>query len=132
MMNEVRLVRVRQKFDRNALHDPVSAVREELARLDDKIPPGSRIAIAVGSRGITNLAAIVKAVIGYLKQRGAYPFVVPAMGSHGGATAEGQAEVLESYGISEQAIDAPVRATMGTVELPHKDLPIRVFMDSHA
>ncbi len=132
MMNEVQLVRVRQKFDRNGLHDPVSAVREELARLDDKIPPGGRIAIAVGSRGITNLASIVKAVIGYLKQRGAYPFVVPAMGSHGGATAEGQAEVLESYGISEQAVGAPVRATMATVELPRRDLPIRVFMDSHA
>ena len=131
-MKQVHLFRVRQKFDRNGLDDPLLALRGQLARIDDTIRPGARVAIAVGSRGISNLVTLVKAVADYLKERGASPFIVPAMGSHGGATAEGQAEVLNSYGISEEAIGAPVRATMEAVELPQRHLPFKVFMDRHA
>ena len=107
-------------------------MREQLARLDELIPPRARIAIAVGSRGIANLASIVREVVAYVKGRGGQPFIVPAMGSHGGATAEGQTEVLAAYGVSEPTVHAPVRATMEVVELQKGDLPISVFMDRHA
>ena len=128
----VRLTKIRQRFERNGLDDPIFAVREQLARLDELIPPRARIAIAVGSRGIDNLVSIVREVVAYVKGRGAQPFIVPAMGSHGGATAEGQTEVLAAYGVSEQTVHAPVHATMEVVELQKGDLPISVFMDRHA
>ena len=79
--------------------------------------PGARVAIAVGSRGIADLATLVKASVGWLKAQSLEPFIVPAMGSHGGATAPGQAAVLAKLGIDEARIGAPVRATMETVEL---------------
>jgi len=128
----VRLSKIRQRFERNGLHDPIFAVREQLPRLDELIQPRARIAIAVGSRGINNLASTVREVAAYVTGRGAQPFIVPAMGSHGGATAEGQAEVLCAYGVCEQTMHAPVRATMEVVELLKEDLPISLFMDRHA
>jgi hypothetical protein len=73
----------------------------------------------------------VKELIGYVRERGANPFVVPAMGSHGGATAEGQADILKLYGISEDTMGAPVRSSMDVVELPCGDLSFRIFMDRH-
>ncbi|MDX2052111.1 MAG: DUF362 domain-containing protein [Polyangiaceae bacterium] len=76
------------------------------------VRPGAKIAIAVGSRGISRLDEVVREVIQLLRDAGAEPFIVPAMGSHGGATAEGQAELLAGYGISEQALGVPVRASM--------------------
>jgi hypothetical protein len=128
----MRLTKIRQRFERNGLRDPLFVLRQQLARLDERIAPGARIAIGVGSRGIDNLQSIVKEVIAYVNGRGAAPFIVPAMGSHGGATAEGQIEVLDSYGITEAIVHAPVRATMETVELPKGDLPFSMFMDRHA
>jgi hypothetical protein len=124
--------KIRQRFERKGLPDPIRAVREQLARLDELIRPRSRIAIAVGSRGINNLAPIVREIVAYVKGRDGQPFIVSAMGSHGGATAEGQAEVLRAYGVCEQTVHAPVRATMQVVELSPGDLPIGVFMDRHA
>jgi len=108
----MHLVKLRQKFDATELADPVAVLREQLDQLDSLIHPGTRVAIAVGSRGISNLAAIVKGVCEYVSRRGASPFVVPAMGSHGGATAEGQREILRLYGICEETIGVPVRASM--------------------
>jgi hypothetical protein len=128
-MRPHELFKIRQRFDRNRLQDPPAALREQLAKLDRVIRPRARIAIAAGSRGIDNLALVVKEVSEYLKARGAHPFVVPAMGSHGGATAGGQAEILQLYGISENTIGAPVRSAMDVVELPRGDLPFRIFMD---
>jgi hypothetical protein len=128
----VKLTKIRQRFERHALPDPLAAVREQLSRLDRLIAPGANIAIAVGSRGIDNLQSIAREVVAYTKKRGAHPFLVPAMGSHGGATAEGQTEVLSSYGVSDLTVGAPVRATMETIELPNGDLSFRVFMDRHA
>ncbi len=124
-----RLHKIRQRFDRTRLDDPARALRSQLAVLDDVIRIRARIAIAAGSRGIDNLATVVRDVSDYLKARGAEPFVVPAMGSHGGATAEGQAAILQSYGISEATIGAPVRSSMDVVELPGGDSPCRLFMD---
>ncbi len=89
------------------------AGRAELAALRR----GSRVAIAVGSRGIADLTLLVRATVAHLRDRGHAPFIVPAMGSHGGATAEGQAAVLAKLGIDEAGVGAPVRASMATVEL---------------
>lgn len=94
------------------------------------LPPGGRVAIAVGSRGIRELATVVGRVAAWARAQGAEPFVVPAMGSHGGATAEGQREVLESYGIG--ALGVPIRATMATVALPRGDAPVPVVFDAEA
>jgi hypothetical protein len=126
-----RLQKVRQQFDGTRLDDPRGALRAQLRALDDLIHPRDRIAIATGSRGIDNLGHVVREVSDYLKARGAQPFVVPAMGSHGGATAEGQAAILNLYGISEATIGAPVRSSMDVVELSRGDLTFRIFMDRH-
>ena len=131
-MRQVHLVKARQQFDRARLQDPRGALRAQLTALGGVIRPGARIAIAAGSRGIDNLATIVAEICDYLKARGAQPFVVPAMGSHGGATSTGQAEILTSYGITDATIGAPVRSSMDVVELPRGDLPFRIFMDRHA
>jgi len=127
----MRLHKVRQRLDRTHLDDPRATLRPQFATLEGLIRPGARIAIGVGSRGIDNLALVVREVSDYLKSRSAIPFVVPAMGSHGGATAEGQAEILSSYGISESTVGAPVCSSMDAVEVPSAGLPIRVFMDHH-
>lgn len=123
------LIKIRQPFDRARLDDPRAALRAQLRALDDRVTRGARIAIAAGSRGIDNLAMVVRELSDYVKARGAHPFVVPAMGSHGGATAEGQADILKSYGVSEQAIGVPIRSSMDVVELPRGELSFRIFMD---
>jgi hypothetical protein len=131
-MPVVQLTKIRQRFDHARLDDPRGALRSQLPALDALIRPGAHIAIATGSRGIDNLAVVVREVSDYVRTRGAQPFVVPAMGSHGGATAEGQSEILNGYGISEETIGAPIRSSMETVELPVGDVSFRVFMDRHA
>ena len=98
-----------------------------------EIPLGGEIAVGVGSRGIANLSEIVSGVIAELDDQGYAPFVVPAMGSHGGATAAGQREVLETLDITEAEIGCEIRATMNVVEVgrtPKRDVP--VFTDAHA
>ena len=131
-MNPVRLIKIRQHFDANELADVPAELRSQLARVEPLIRPGARVAIGVGSRGISNLALVVKEVCDFIKARGAQPFIVPAMGSHGGATADGQREVLRLNGVSEETIGAPVHATMDVVELPRGALAHRIFMDRNA
>jgi len=130
--DSVQLTKIRQRFERPVLADVRRAVTQELDRVGSSIAPGSQIAIAAGSRGIANMAPILATVAAYVKKRGAAPFIVPAMGSHGGATAQGQVEVLASYGITERSTGAPIRASMDTVELTQADDPQRVFMDRYA
>ena len=133
-----KMARVRQHFDAPVLTDLPGAIHAELDRIDAAsiVRPGESVAITAGSRGVANVATAVKATVDYLKGIGAKPFVVPAMGSHGGATSEGQRAVLEHYGITEATIGAPVKATMEVMELgalPQAeagDLP--VFMDRYA
>jgi hypothetical protein len=108
----------------------------ELARvvLTDRlhaVSPGSTVALAVGSRGIADIADIVRAVVAEVRTRGASPFIVPAMGSHGGATAEGQQHVLAELGISEDAVGAPVESSMETVSLGRAG-DVEVYVDRHA
>jgi hypothetical protein len=131
-MQQPKLIKIRQRFDRGRLNDLRDALQSQLAVLDGAIRTGATVAIAAGSRGIDNLALVVRVTAEYVKARGAHPFVVPAMGSHGGATAEGQSEILKLYGISEATIGAPIRSSMDVVELPRGDLSFRIFMDRHA
>src|SRR5689334_3043310 len=105
--NFPRMLKIRQKLPRSAPIDVEAVVRSQLAqKLDSRINPGARIALAVGSRGITNLQAIVSAAVEWIRGKGALPFIVPAMGSHGGATAGGPAAVLADYGITESSAGA--------------------------
>lgn len=131
-MNNYKLIKIKQKFKDNRLEDISGATARELERMTGSINPGSRIAIAVGSRGIRNLAQVVSETVRFIRQKNALPFIVPAMGSHGDATAEGQRGVLESYGITEEAIGTPVLSSMDAVELPFADSPVKVYMDRHA
>ena len=93
---------------------------------------GKRIAVAVGSRGIASLQEIVGAVCGWLKAQGALPFVFPAMGSHGGATAEGQRKILEGYGVTETSLGVEIRSSMESVLLGTTAEGFRVYMDRNA
>ena len=113
------LLEVEQRFDAPCIEDVAAAVARALdaAPLRSILRPGASVAVAVGSRGIANLPLIVRAALDWLKAQGCAPFVVPAMGSHGGATAEGQVEVLAALGVTEEAIGAPVRATMDVEEV---------------
>ena len=105
---------------------------EELNRSGVTIKQGSQIAIAVGSRGISQIHEVVKVVVQWVKDKGGSPFVIPAMGSHGGATPEGQREVLESYGVKEEYIGAPIYPSLEVAELPKGNLPNQVYMSKIA
>jgi hypothetical protein len=111
-----RLVRIRQRFDATEVESAAQAVAAELARpeIAPALKPGARVAVGVGSRGIDRLAEVVTALVGGLGRAGCQPFIVSAMGSHGGATPEGQAAVLAGYGVTEAALGVPVRATLET------------------
>jgi hypothetical protein len=119
-------------FPRPAVQDVPQAVYDELSRVGPEIGTGMRVAIAVGSRGIANLPLIVRATVRWLEDRGAHPFIVPAMGSHGGATAAGQQALLESYGIAETTVGVPVRSSMEVVELDGTDLGHPLYFDRAA
>ncbi|MEE9612314.1 MAG: lactate racemase domain-containing protein, partial [Desulfatiglandales bacterium] len=129
-----RMIKIRQKFKTNPLRDIPDTVRSELARLrlQESIAPGSSVAITAGSRGIANIAMVTSSVVNELKEIGAKPFIVPAMGSHGGATSEGQKMVLEKYGITEEAMGVPIRSSMEVVEIGSTPEDLPVFLDKHA
>lgn len=103
--------------------------QEQFASL---IKPGMNIAITAGSRGIRNVDIITKAVVDFVKSRGANPFIVPAMGSHGGATAEGQLEVLASYNITPETMGCPIKSSMEVVELGVSERGKTVYLDKNA
>lgn len=129
-------VRVRYDPPTTTLADPSAAVRPALDRLDlDALDPGSTVAVAVGSRGIHRLADLVRTVVSTLDDRGLEPVLVPGMGSHGGATAEGQREVLASLGITEGRVGAPIDARMETdriTEVTVGDTPYPVHVSRAA
>jgi len=123
-----------QTMEAPVLADIESAVRKAIESLwqDPRLQPGAAVAIGVGSRGINNLLSIVRAAVEELKQRGANPFIVPAMGSHGGATAEGQVEVLAGYGITPEKVGVPIRATMEVAQVSTLEGGYPVYFDCHA
>lgn len=129
-----RMARVRQELPDDHLADVAGAVRTALADggLRQRVQPGQRIAITAGSRGIANIATVIRTVAEEVRAAGAEPFVVPAMGSHGGATVEGQRAVLAEYGITEAEVGAPVLATMDTVTVGHLEDGTACYMDRNA
>ena len=133
-MSFPRMLRLSQKFEGPELADVEQETRSQLAALElgNKIRPGESVAITAGSRGIANIASIIKAASRQLKDIGAEPFVVPAMGSHGGGTAEGQREILHSYGVTEEYTGAPIRSSMETVIVDTTPQGIPVHFDRHA
>jgi hypothetical protein len=126
-----QMVRIKQRFAGPTLPDVQAAVRPALATIALPVRAGESVALAVGSRGIVNIDAVVRATVDDLKARGARPFIFPAMGSHGGGTAEGQRSVLEHYGITEAAMGCPIRATMEVVQIGTA-LGLPVWLDAHA
>jgi hypothetical protein len=125
---------VRQHFDVLPAVDVLTALEAEWPRAKaplSGLAPGASIAVAVGSRGIADIAVLVRGIVARLSASGFEPFIVPAMGSHGGATAEGQTELLAHLAVSEEAIGAPVRATMEVVSLGEVD-GIPLFLDRFA
>ena len=110
---------VEQHFASDSLADVAGEVRRQLAHtgLADAIAPGARIAVTGGSRGIAHIQLITRTVVGWVKEAGGRPFLLPAMGSHGGATAAGQKQVLASYGLDAASMGCPVEATMDVVEV---------------
>lgn len=126
----------RQEFatDHIRREDIPSAIMKELNRpeISATVMPGMMIAITTGSRGIRNVDVITKTVVDFVYGRGAYPFIVPAMGSHGGATAEGQAALLSTYGIAEETMGCPVKSSMETVVLGTSEYGKSVFQDRFA
>jgi hypothetical protein len=125
-----RMIRVRQRFDSPVIDDVDAAVRAAMAPV--QVLPGKQsYALAVGSRGIAQLPTVVRALVAALKEKGGDVLIVPAMGSHGGATAEGQRDVLARLGVDEQTVGAPVRATMEAIRIGQA-LGVDVFMDVRA
>lgn len=129
-----RFVRVSQNFDPASIGDITSAVKAEFEKdfVESAIRKGARIAITVGSRGLANIPRITRDVVGELKKRGAEPFVVPAMGSHGGATDEGQKRLLEGMGVTEEYVGAPILSSMKTVIVGETEDGKPVHVDKHA
>lgn len=126
------LATIRQQFATERLDDVEERLDAELERCGLRLPTGGRIAIAVGSRGIANLQVMVRRVVDWVRSQGADPFIVPAMGSHGGATGEGQQRVLESYGITQASVGAPIVSSMDVVQLPQGDAEVPVWFDRSA
>ncbi len=129
-----RMVHIRQKFKTTEARQRQpggGASNSSGPKCAAKIKPGMTIAVGCGSRGIANIAECAKQVVAELKALGAKPFIFPAMGSHGGATAEGQREVLEGYGITESFVGCPIHSQMDVVELGKVD-GMPVYMDKLA
>ena len=129
-----RMYRVRQVFDTDRVADPAAALRRELERpaIRETVKPGMRIAVTAGSRGIDNIVLILRETVRFLQELGAEPFIIPAMGSHGGATAEGQVAILQSLGITEESVGCPIRATMEVRVMAHLPDGTPVNMDRYA
>lgn len=129
-----KMVAVRQKFPKKSLENVAEVVREELEKeeIRSRIRAGDQVAIAVGSRGITNLPIIISETIKAVKRCGGHPFIIPAMGSHGGSTGGGQAEILAELGITEQAVGAPIVSSMEVVQVGVSERGLPVYIDKHA
>ncbi len=131
-----RMFHARQTFDKEHIepYQIRDIVFNELSQevFAERIKPGMRIAITAGSRGIRNVDIITKSIVDFVKLRGASPFIVPAMGSHGGATADGQLEILSGYNITEESMGCPILSSMETVELGLSERGRMVYMDKNA
>ena len=131
-----RFVKIRQNFSKE--HIPPEEIRQavraqlEQPQIAEKIKPGMSVCLTCGSRGIDNIVAITRAVAEFCLDKGAKPFAIPAMGSHGGATAEGQLDVLHSFGITEDSIGCPIRSSMETTLIGNTEEGQPVYIDHYA
>jgi len=125
-----KMAKVKQLFDDEKIEDVDKALEEQLQKksIQKMIKPGMEIAIAVGSRGVDKIVEVTAHTVKFLKEAGAKPFIVPSMGSHGGATAEGQIAVLEHLGVTEETVHAEIRSSMEVIKIGElsNDLPIYV------
>lgn len=128
------MLRIRQKFHAPKIDDIPAEVERQLVSLDlgSKVQAGQTVAITAGSRGIANIAVITKAICDHVRSLDATPVIIPAMGSHGGGTAEGQREIIEGYGITEEFTGAEIRSSMETVVVDETPQGIPVHFDKHA
>ena len=126
--------RLRQKFEGPVVEDVAGEVERQLATLglSEIIQPGQSVAISAGSRGIANIHVIIRGIVQHLQAFGAEPFIVPAMGSHGGGTAAGQQQIIESYGITEEFCGCPIRSSMETVVVCDAEEGFPVHFDQEA
>jgi hypothetical protein len=131
MMDFPQMLRIRQTFDDTALDDIPGNIAMQLAnlKLQSSVKAGQTVAVACSSRGIANYAIIVKTVVSFLKQLKLHPFIIPAMGSHGAATAAGQKRVLEHLGIDEEKIGAPIRSSLEVLKIGETEAHIPVYLD---
>ena len=129
-----KFFRIRQSFEGPTVQDVSGTVHEQLRKLslEEKISPGQRVAITAGSRGIAGIHIVTKAIVDFVRSLEAVPFIVPAMGSHGGATAEGQREVLSTYGITEEFCGCDIVSSMETVVVCKAAEGIDIHFDSNA
>lgn len=132
-----KMVKIRQNYDKTCIQEGEihSIIQKELnrAELGGKILPGMKIAVTCGSRGINHNALMVKAIVDFVKSKGAEPFITAAMGSHGGATSEGQTQILKDYGITEETMKCPVKSSMETVQIGLSGIRRQpVFIDKNA
>ena len=128
------LYRIQQRFDVSSIDNVAQAVRDEFASFSPgtRVRPGQSVAVGVGSRGTHDLKILVEAVVDCLRAMKLNPYVIPAMGSHGGATAEGQIEVLADLGITEEAVKAPIVSNMDVVSLGNIESGAEVFFAKDA
>jgi hypothetical protein len=126
-----KVAKVRQDFPRRRVEDVGEVLLEQCAKeeIKSRIEPGMEVAITAGSRGIAGIDSILRSLVQILKDAGARPFIVPAMGSHGGATAEGQVEILRSLGVTEETVGVEIRSSMEVVELGQTEHGVTVYMD---
>jgi hypothetical protein len=126
-----KIFRLRQRFDATCIKDVPAETHGQLAALNlgKKVRPGQSVAITASSRGIANIAQITRAIVEHFKKYGAQPFIVPAMGSHGGGSAQGQRQVIESYGITEGYVGCPIRSIVDTVEVCRSEHGFPVHFD---
>jgi antitoxin (DNA-binding transcriptional repressor) of toxin-antitoxin stability system len=129
-----RIFRLRQQFDGQSVDDIRATVSSELQRagVPQRVRPGQTVAITAGSRGIANIVPILRSLVECLRELGAEPFLVPAMGSHGGATAEGQTAVLTGYGITAESVGCPLWASMDTVVVAQATARFPIHFDRYA
>jgi uncharacterized protein (DUF362 family) len=134
MADYPQIFRVRQTFEAPRVLDVAGEVQRQLAALplQQQVRSGQTVAITAGSRGIANIAEIIRAIAQHVRQLGGQPFIVPSMGSHGGGTAEGQRKVIESYGITEEYCGCPIRSSMETVIVCQAAEGFPVHFDRHA
>ncbi|APW61049.1 lactate racemase domain-containing protein [Paludisphaera borealis] len=133
-MNLPNLARVRQQIPQPRVEDLAGTVRRLIleSRIRDRVPAGGTVAVGVGSRGVNRIAVIARETVQTLQEMGFKPFIVAAMGSHGGATAEGQAELLASYDVTAESMGVPVKTDMDTVVLGTNPVGLPIYFDRNA